>query len=615
MIFVILAKISAKEYKWLDHFLNYVKSETYQVLLLLDSNEIRNSLAVENILQKFSKNVPTSKITFEKATDKITENLRMNPLFYDPYSTTIFVLIYFSDDNQDLSRLQNPISFISRISGSRMRPRCLFVILQEEENSKYEALLQHMWFAKFLDVTLVDLLKEEPKSRNRFLNFERKIVTIHRYNPFSKIYTRENFKQDICWFPEKTSNLYGHEMKVGLFSMPPTTLMELSPTGKVINASGPDVLITHTLSKAMNFKILWVTSNVSFWGTYDEKKNESTGLIQSLINNEINYVIVQAARIPLAYKKRQGIEISYGTRFLYLTIAIPNFENNSVVMSTEWKLVNVIIIISLFLCPWVLSYILQFERRNWNLLYILQIVFGQASPCEPRKLIEKIVFCSMLLISLLYSSSIETTFTSIGVPIRAGTHVLSIKDATRLNLKPVIDLNIFTRVKNNCDGSFCHWINNSIKLNITYEECIDRMVKEKNIVCLARHDIVKLKMNENMDSCGQSNIKMTNEHLASSFTGMLMESASPYVRRFNVLLHRLLNFGIIQRWQTKSLTKLRPRFDEDDTCQSAKSFSPLLKTEIFYIFAFGFSSSFIGFLCEILSAYIKKKFQISLQKK
>ena len=102
IIFVILGKISAEEYKWLDYFLNYVKSETNQVLLLLNSNERRDSLAVENILQTFSKNVPTSKTTFEKATDKMTENPSMNPLFYDPYSTTIFVLIYSSDDNQDL---------------------------------------------------------------------------------------------------------------------------------------------------------------------------------------------------------------------------------------------------------------------------------------------------------------------------------------------------------------------------------------------------------------------------------------------------------------------------------------------------------------------------------
>lgn len=101
--------------------------------------------------------------------------------------------------------------------------------------------------------------------------------------------------------------------------------------------------------------------------------------------------------------------------------------------------------------------------------------------------------------------------------------------------------------------------------------------------------------NRNLD--GTSKIRITEFRVVVNGKNFVFENASPYVEKFNRVLEKLLEAGLINYWNRYDVLKKRDDFPMSD--------NNFLKMQMVAIFVFGFIASTLIFFAELVWYYCK----------
>ena len=593
---LILIKGSEEKF-WSSQLANYIKNkiDVHQVILLIEDEESYFYPSISDTIQKISRVSSTKEISSQQTTIRNAQDL-ISMSFFSP-QTTLFLIIYKPNENSNNSQLTKVINFILELSQAQARPKCLFLNFGLSESSTGEELLRYMWSKLILDATIISFKNVETKN-NYFQTLQQEVDFIHFFNPFSDTYVRKKYSHRIPLFPNKLLNLQEYKMKIGLVNNPPHCVIEKSEA-HITKLSGPDILKLNIFSRLTNFSIVKILGD---WGVINCDKDKNTGFIYDLIYNQIRFVAVESGRYASCDEK--FYLWSKGTSFRYLYLVVPVLKNTSSVDTDEWKILNLFVFLGLILLLWLLSHILIFSSENWRLIYIVQIVLGSSMPRCPKKLAERIILGSLLLTCTLNSSSIYSTFADLTFKVNTEMEFKTIESVICSNLQPIMELNIFKMLGQQYEGSVKSLLKKAKPLNITNEECVDLLIKEKNVACVVEGDAARLMFRDKVDKYGKPLIKIVEENVKVTVTGIAMETGSPFIRRFDEITQRLIDSGIIDRWREDHFDRKSIKVYTNGSDESMKPISVEMWNQFFIILVFGYICSLITLIAEIISKFV-----------
>lgn len=595
IIFELCCEVTTIETDWLNNLIKEIQinNREHQVLFLV--NDLNESSLTENIIHKISKKVPVSKICFEE----ILANYKTTPIAN--IQTSLAIIIHFSDD---INQLEHIFEILTEFLGSKTRPRCLICLSKEHASNFYNNFLIKMWNKRFLDTTILEFLDIEVN--NLGLNTNKKIPFLHHYNPyqenFSKYY-RIKYYESVSLFPQKTRNLHGHQLKVGLVNVPPFVNLIHDNNSKLITSRGTDVSLTEELAKVMNFNILWdAPIDESEWGSsLNCTKENSTGLLYKLMHNELDFMGFENGRYGACYE--DFYEHSKSTKFAKISIVVPILRTQANATLNTDNICYIILFIVLFLITWAISYFILYKPPSLNILQVGRILLGTTAPNEPNKSAERFVFAAILISCMLQASFIYTLIAENNLNLDFKAEPKTIDDVIKFNLLPVIGIDYYRAFKRNINDTDIHNLLEMADTKIKTNTCFDRMENEKNVACITRSEVAHSKIKIKKDVCGRPIMKVLNHFLRFTTSGMNMESGSPLVRQFDKIIQRFIESGLVKKWQQENFDGSSIVVESGDCSLSFLSEKKNIKSQILYIFTVGYMCATITFMMELL--YVK----------
>ena len=617
ILFLSLLNSSTGNYEdLLDTFINYVKIDArlYQVVLLLNDKNEHFHPIIQDTIKKIITNFPVKEISHSEATIEKAMNVGLTPSFLDP-KISLFVVIFSLRDDKNYSKINKLIEFINKVSKHRSRPKCLVIILCHEKDF-YKILLKKFWSKLFLDVTILEIVTSEVGKRSMFLNNPGEIAALYSFNPFNDTIKKVGFddysdhhyqqlNQDLetnFWFPDKLQNLYGYNINVVDINYPPKLYAISNNSRSVLPSFGPIIRKVEILSKYMNFSLnifLHVTErkNISCY------KNSSKGIFNSLRNNKVQLVIMEFVRMNPCDENL--FEWSKGIGIIYVRVVVPLLIVESSKFSFKWKLSIIVFALPFFV--WFLSCLFRFDIRNWRLIYIVQMMYGSSIPHEPRNGVERIFFIFILWAFFVQSSFINSVLTSLHVQSEKKFQFDSIDDVIKSNLQPIIEPVSYGLIYGTSDGSIKTLLDKVTEATyVTSEDCIDYLIKYQNVACFIPQSYLQMKLPNLKDKCGQPIAKMMDHYLISSLSHTLLEAGSPFVKRIDDFVQRITESGITLKWIKTQLDETTTKSGQNNSCIERQLETNHLIKHVFPLLAFGYFSSVIAFIGELLAVYILK---------
>ena len=606
IIFWVNGVVSLKERGWLKILADHIHEEKFYQVAILYNHAIKSgNFKIENIISTITSRFPTTKISVEEATEEKAQQLKSQPAFNDPRKTTLFVILHSSQTNPNTSSLAG-MDFILKLSGAATRPKLLMVVFQEKEKPSYENLLRYLWTKQILDATLVELVEEKTGKEDYFLNPGKEHVTIHHFDPFRNMSLKKKNSLKKNLFPDKTRNLSGYKVNVGVIDAPGSSYITRNIQGDLLKVSGPDVTLIQALSKAINFHIIWKTSEDNDWGIISYKTENCTGLVYGLRSNQIQLFAVNSGSVGFC---KFYHECSRSTRFLNIIVVVPILQENPE-LSMEWNVLHATAVIVLIILTWLVSRILRFENHNWQLLYLFGIVLGWSTPREPRKLAERTFFTFTLGATMLYSTVIYTAFTAIASEKKTEVDFSTLENVLSSTLTPVATQQMHFLLYPNSDGNSRLLLDKARTFpemkNVSHT--ID-MIQENKLAYVAADSFAYLMTSNARDNCGRSVIKVVEEVLSKAVGILVLEPGSPYVSRFNQIVLRLIESGLPDWWmRMDGFSHFVDKKLENGLCSSNKSESGIMRQQIIYLLLIGYFSAIVVFAFEVIVAfYIRRK--------
>ena len=589
---------------WLNNLIDYARNDSklYEVLLMTKQDDKNMNSKVEEIISKISRQIPTLKISFQEAIKKKNQYDSSSQFNKDLRRTSLIVVIYKIQKGDNLLILIDPIEYILKLCKASISPKFLIILVQEQKNYSYETLLRRMWSKKILDATVLEI-KEKKLSQNRFTQRYQENITIHYFNPFKNTMIKEGYSSTTSWFPDKLRDIKKHPVTVGLYNLPSSTTVESNKNG-VIVANGPDVELIRTISKKINFEVIWkdIEQNGNMMLNYGDKKEHWFKMLE---RGTLDMLVPQ---LGLYVTCQDDIECASGTRIVSLIVAVPVFREKSE-LSTEWNIFHAIVIFSFTIIIWFLSRQLHFERNNWNILQLIAIIFGLVASREPKKTVERIVFGSILLACLLYSSVIYTSITENASNTGSNKKFATLKDVLSSSLRPMIKQTVQIIFRKRTDGVRKKLLEKAIPYSLNSEAyCIDRLIKNKNIACIGRKDVIKFLIKNKRDDCYAPAVMIVEEPFTYTTISVLtMEYKSPFVKRIEGITAKIVESGINHKWTITDYDVLPRAKTASGSCSSSMPESTLLRKQIIYTLLFGYICSVVAFGGEILAYYIIRR--------
>ena len=567
---------------WMPHLIRYITqdSKTSQVLIITENERIRNlnqSFRIDTIIKAIKESVPTFVIS--SSSQKTDPNVRSFPSSIAPR-----LCIWITDSSSPFypSRLSAPVNFLTRLTGSQPRPKFLILSLQNKSYI-YEKLLRKLWSEKFLDATVLELI--EDSSPNNL-----KCPMIHSFNPFSQTYSKDLYHSERNLFPDKLRDLHGHALNVSLRSAGTFVKVRWSKTGQLIQFSGPDANIFKSLSKAMNF--CFSSSKGFRTGKFDCTEHDLEVFLQEMFKDDLQIFVGTAVHFRICSLSRLQFSRSHGVRS-YKAV-VPKIHTSTITIQASWKLFyTCLATISLMIIITLVTVILKFDERFWQPNYLIRILLGMTTPEVPEKLIERIVFGSMLLTCSIYSIYVYTMFDDVGLQIGSDIKIDTVDDLITLRLVPVMSHSLMQSTSES-GGFFNITKKIAIERRGTHEECLNKLIESKNITCLMTTQSVPPLIK------GKSNVGVLKKPLWSVGRSLAVQPSSPYLRRIDEILLVFIESGLLSKWNSVNRAVENPT---DYFLKMGSQESSKLQTQLILIMVFGYFFGISAFLVELVVYY------------
>lgn len=530
LILVILIAISYCQNdfdkNWQQHLSNCIsnKIKPHQVVILKEQNSSR---IVEDLVSEIRIKTPIWAVDI----DNPNLGLKNSRLLQNPGTTTVFIVIHEADYHVRevlfASKIQTAFDFIANLSGVRMRPKCLILHLTIFKEYMYETLLKELWQKKFLNIDIIRIVKTDITNvlKPSLVN----MITLHSFNPFTNVSSKEKFSSQTDLFPDKLRNLQGYELKLG---------ERRSLIKRKINPGAIPSIISKALNFSVNYRILpEISGNGDLIG--------ETRLMEFLKKGE--YDFIKYPRANLGRKDSDDYEVtSFITpKVLVSVVPILIIENGSRPIKLSF-IFAAIFIISLMLLLWIVSRLLKLSAEFSHPMFIVQLIFGLSTSYSPRKLQEKILFIFIRLLCITYSCWVFLEMTQILMHSQEELDFSTIEEVSKSCLVPVfrnyLDKQI---VEIGAEEDEILLLNKSL----VDKGCIRMLEKYKNVSCIYPEDVAKTEMQKQINSKRQ--MKIVEEKFLLSPRSLILAPGSPYVTKFDDLILRIQETGLKKKRDTK----------------------------------------------------------------
>lgn len=579
--------------KWSQHLTDYIQKDAKvnQVIILRGENEISGTSNVNDAMSDIASRFPVAMFDFLSEPDVEFAKLNVN----DPQEA-IFIIV--TNDGK-FSSLRKPFNLVSNLKPNRSRPKILIIFSRPITQKRCDNLLRKMWAYDFLDATVASI--HTPNGRmNHSISKESERIRLYSFNPHTNHTRSKKFSSKVQWFPDKTKNLHGYKMTVGIIFHHPEVFVEINERGNR-KFTGSGVHKAKALSEAMNFRLKMNYNDK--WGHLSCKNvSNSTGIYNNLMSRKYHFFAVELHSFMSCDK--YIFEWSAGVTKSHICLVVPILTKDVYKLSDHCKIINLFCLMSLPVIIWLYLQIDPNESRELKFIYMIQIILGSQIPREPTKLQEKIVFLLMLVLCTLFSSGIYTVLTDVGLHKTTTYSLESIDDVLTSNLDIEMNINYVRLLEAFSTPKIRNLTNRAIKVERRVPKCLDQLIEKRNVICTGFSWNVKYLLRNANDKCLLPKVKiLDNEYLTHSISQTAMAPRSPYVKKFDTVLQKFMQFGIADKWKSPYEKKMAKKAITGLHCFNRSEESHKILRQMFVILIFGYLISILVFFAEMFLLY------------
>lgn len=489
-------------------FTNYAKNKDHEL---------------EYFYQSIVKDNPTITIDFLKMEQTIDNRILKMPIFKNPrQSTTYIILQTINAEKSGLLILNDTLNKLAEIAPVKMRPKCLVIFSNNANFSQDESktILQRAWSLKFLDFTILKL-----DSNNDL------IIEYNSYNPFTETYSAGYLKTKDNIFPDKLIDVNKYPLKLSVFELPPYLVISSRNDSNInVNGNSPFIYLK-AIAEKLNFQLNFVY-------------NASLTLEEAYLDSRLSVSKSETSMTPMAYnfeKKVFQLEVLLGDVLEISTyILLVPIQLEYAVFIPYDVVTYVATFISISIIFIVFLRALKLKSERWGILNVFRVLIGTPTTSQPEKNIERIIFLTIALLSIIYTNEFFSKITDVKV---------SWKEKDFENFDEIYNSKI--PVYHEFSMKLGQFESEDIKKFISYSHeiddvanCIEELIRTRNVICILPSRYALYCVKNNLDLQGKPIMKTTDLSLNQEFVGFLYEKSSPFIEKFNKLMLQMVEFAL-----------------------------------------------------------------------
>ncbi|XP_031786160.1 uncharacterized protein LOC116417408 [Nasonia vitripennis] len=416
-----------------------------------------------------------------------------------------------------------------------------FLIVTHEMESirDIQATLHDAWQNKILDLTVLQDRKIDPSCISK--------AVFHTYNPFFRIYHEHCFRLSSIVFPRKLQDLNRYPINVLIMDFPPITNLKCDYEPNVTcEVEGIEFDIMKILSLTMNFQInvVPVFSNATGPFIYNIGYANDTALRAANVDLRGNHFF--------PFENDETFHARASTMILFDEICaiVPILHNRYFNINPDKIVFAVIVIMSICLLIYVLKHCLNFEKKYWDVFYILITFLNAASLRMPIRNFERILFLLVIILAHFFSSFFVRQLIDFKVSIDNEIPLNTPKDFAESDLSVVFNHIFIPKIVDPDDTFFNHLINKSVS-NADDKDCINKLGTKFNAVCITHRKLAESINKKNIRFSGNKTpvFKIAKPCFWSGGLVMALEMKSPYIERINSILLLIAQGNLYHQFQ------------------------------------------------------------------
>lgn len=548
----------------------------HQVTVFVSDNFSKSYDFQKNINFELYQKSPNILYSFTTKHRKVVNYLRNE--VKDVYHLQNSLIIFYTNNSNDTELF---IDYLVKQLSVQTRPKCLIISFDRHEKYiELEKILKYAWKQKFLDFSIV------------IINFSQSIyessTTVFYFNPFRDIVYQKNLDTDIEIFPDKLRNGYGYPFFLADFGFPLST-EHVRLTNRKVKILFNSYYAIDFATRILNFSSVKKKLKIEspFPGDYLEKLN------------------LEVLPIPIGY-------MNYSTRFFIpadkrsenIVAVVPILSSHQIDISlkTLRKVMTVSGTVSIFLYSF--SYI-QKALGHIRIFDIVRILLGQQIRRDPQKIVERIIFFTVMIASAkimndFFSDMIMIQFNQEEIPFE------TYKDLYDSQLQTYTNLAFLRHMK-----FMENWYLSDVIARTTFTNniscCFNMLKSWKNVSCITYVPLPEKINSQNRNPDGSPALKLAKPPIqGTSGDFYWFVNASPFAIKFLETMRRVRETKLMYGSALVDRNKKILDLDEEST-SSAISEGVNLK-QLIVILYLGFSISSIVFIFELVKPVIDEKF-------
>ena len=440
----------------------------YRVVVFINNTTTHNDILCQRILH----NLPSITIDLGKMAITANNKSLSSPILRYPTPSTLYIISESQDDDDRnyIGRLKNTLNAIVEASPILPRPKCLIIFHSKSLSFQdhLESVLVYAWSQQFLDFTIViATANSQPLMFN--------------YNAFTNMFYKRTLTAHMWLFPYKLRNMWAHPLKIPAIELPPYLYPIRDSSGKVVGMEGMSYQYVKIFSEVMNFTVDFVT------GAEDSVLRANFSVIfKKLYTNEIDMLTFPFNVRSIMYEFRDWLlmgKLFLNTNYVIVVPIVPLLR-----VDIPLEIMICIPLLAIIIFIYVVSAkLLRFPRGHWKVFKIFQILLGVTVMRKPpRKLVEKIVYFSLIVLSMKYS--IDTITKIMDIKLIKGEVAFDTLEEIATSKLPIYTLDfIIDHVYGNNDDKTIEELRKKTFATVDMYQCVYQVVDNKSCMCITPH--------------------------------------------------------------------------------------------------------------------------------
>ncbi|OXU28627.1 hypothetical protein TSAR_015444 [Trichomalopsis sarcophagae] len=491
--------------------------------------------------------------------------------------------IQVENGNEEQEDLPNRfLKYYSKSSYKRTRARCLLIVSADKPlpESYTNSILYKSWNNQFLDFTMLNVIKNSKTS-------DVELVKLF-YNPFQKLFINEPWNHSSQLFPDKLKDMNGYPLKVPVFQLPPYLNLNKNSDGSIRNVNGMHYGFFSTLSNFRNFSIKIIA----------ECKASNNTTLRAVLHNLLHKNEVNLLPVPqytVIFGNQSITETSFPVDFISFIALVPVQPYNLFILPHS-LFFNLLAVLTMYAIIIITIRLLKFDIKYWSPIFIIEMLLSVPVLKTPRNLAERIVFISIVFVSFTYTNDGFLKLMDIKI-VSDSRNFDTYKELSDSGLDIYIEAPGYDTLLPSYDKQAKRIISKMKKLS-QMNECVNKLILNKNCICLVSEPYGELLLQSYGAYDAKPILKKSNLKIFFSYVSFHYEKASPYVRRFDEILIRIVESGIPKMWA--------PIYQRDTNQTVVEETNNISTIQFYSVLAVVYGMSFVVFCLEFVYDTIDK---------